>query len=602
MINLTIPALHAAYAAGKLTPQTVLAHIRERSQAYADYNIWIHLLSEAELAPYLDALADKPLASHPLWGVPFAIKDNIDLAGIPTTAGCEAFRHLPTESATVVQQLIAAGAIPVGKSNLDQFATGLNGTRSPYGACKNAFNPDYISGGSSAGSAVAVALGLSTFSLGTDTAGSGRVPACFNNLIGMKPSRGLISNHGVVRACRSLDCVNIFSWTSDDANSVLAVAEGLDEHDEYSRENPFANSPRHYGQVEHTLRIGVLPKTQLNFFGDEAYEQAYQDTIRKLSALEQPIDFIEIDYAPFLAAAKLLYEGPWVSERYLGTLPLSRDNPEAMLDVIRAIIEPATELRATEAFDSQYKLMALKRVCLKQLQELDCLLTPTTSKHFTIAEMQADPINANSQLGQYTNFVNLLDLSAIAIPTTFTNKQLPFGITLVADHFQDRKLLSIANTLLQGLQLPLASSDFPLSPSNATQIVKPKTHIPVVVCGAHMQDLPLNWQLRERGAKFLERTQSAPNYRLYALAGGPPYRPGMVYDEQNGRAIEVEIWAVPNAEFGSFVANIPSPLGIGKVTLSDGRQLSGFICEPFAINNATEITHLGGWRRYLETH
>jgi allophanate hydrolase len=601
MINLTISALRTAYASGELTPNRVIQTIHERAATFEDRNIWIHLLTQDELAPYLDNLVNKSPDTHPLWGIPFAIKDNIDLAGIPTTAACEEFTYLPKQSATVIQKLLDAGAIPVGKTNLDQFATGLNGTRSPYGVCKNAFNPDYISGGSSAGSAVAVALGLATFSLGTDTAGSGRVPACFNNLVGMKPSRGLISNHGVVRACRSLDCVNIFSFNTDDANTVLSIAEGNDPNDEYSRTNPYANLTRHYGKIEHTLHIGVLPASQLTFFGDIAYEQAYQETIEKLSGLDLSIQFIEVDYEPFLAAAKLLYEGPWVSERYLGTLPLSRDKPAAMLDVIRAIIEPAAELKAIDAFAAQYKLMALKKQCLAQLEKLDCLLTPTTSKHFTIEAMQADPINANSQLGQYTNFMNLLDLSAIAIPTTFTNKQLPFGITLVADHFKDRKLLSIANTILQSLKLPLGATEFQLAASEYNVPLTHEDNIEVVVCGAHMESLPLNWQLTERGGKLVERTHSAPAYRLYALAGGSLYRPGMVYDEQQGQTIEVEVWSVPKNEFGSFVADIPSPLGIGKVKLKSGRTLSGFICEPFGIEEAVEITELGGWRKYLQT-
>ena len=598
MINLSISSLRQAYAAGDLTPAEVMENIRIQAEKYTERNIWIYSLMEDELAVYLNSLKDKSPETHPLWGVPFAIKDNIDLAGVPTTAACAEFAYTPKQSATVVQHLIDAGAIPVGKTNLDQFATGLNGTRSPYGACQNAFDPEYISGGSSAGSAVSVALGLASFSLGTDTAGSGRVPACFNNLVGTKPSRGLLSNTGVVRACRSLDCVSIFSLNTDDANTVLAVAEGFDETDEYSRENPFANTSRHYGMTKRPLTVGVLPADQLTFFGDESYEKAYQATMDALAKLD--IEFIEVDYAPFLAAAKLLYEGPWVSERYLGTLPLSRDNPDAMMDVIREIIEPGKDLFATDTFASQYRLAELKQQCLKQLQTLDCLIAPTTSKHFTIEEMQANPIVANSQLGQYTNFVNLLDFSAVAIPTHFTEKGLPFGVTLIADHFKDRKLLSIANRIQQALPLPLGASEFPLEPSRYTDDVTLDDRIEVVVCGAHLEGLPLNWQLTERGAHLVEKTSSAAAYRLYALAGGPPYRPGLVFDENNGAAIEVEVWSVPAAEFGSFVAGIPSPLGIGKVSLADGSLRSGFICEPFGLEGAEEITAFGSWRNYMD--
>jgi len=604
-LNLSIDVLRTAYADGSLTPADLLEKIRKNSQHYTEKNIWIHPLSPEELTPYLNALKDKDPESHSLWGIPFAVKDNIDLAGIPTTAACPEYAYTPEKSATVVQQLIDAGAIPVGKTNLDQFATGLNGTRSPYGACKNAFDSAYISGGSSAGSAVSVALGLASFSLGTDTAGSGRVPAGFNNLVGTKPSRGLLSNTGVVRACRSLDCISIFSVNTDDANSVLAVAEGHDESDEYSRKNPYKNLARHYGQAnisaENVLKVGVLPKDQLEFFGYEAYAEAYTDTITKLSNLD--IELTEIDYEPFLAAAKLLYEGPWVSERYLGTLPLVKENPEAMLDVIREIIEPAGELLATDAFASQYKLLDLKNQCLKQLSQFDCLLTPTTSKHFTIEEMEQNPIVANSQLGQYTNFVNLLDMSAVSVPTGFTSKTLPFGITLIADHFEDRKLLSIANTIQQYLKLPLGATGHKLAETRSKNSITRSQTVHVAVCGAHLEGQPLNWQLTERGATLIEKTTTADGYRLYALAGGPPYRPALVYDKESARGapIEIEIWTVPVTEFGSFVAGIPAPLGIGKVILNDGNTIPSFICESHGVTNATEITQFGGWREYIKS-
>lgn len=602
-MNLTLDALRKAYANNEITPAQLVSYLNEKADDYEDHHIWIHHLSETELTPYLDALSDKSFDSHPLWGTPFAIKDNIDLAGIPTTAACREFSYTPTRTATVVQRLIDAGAIPLGKTNMDQFATGLNGTRSPFGACKNAFDPNYISGGSSSGSAVAVALGLATFSLGTDTAGSGRVPAGFNNLVGLKPSRGLLSNHGVVRACRSLDCVSLFTLTTDDANTVFAVAEGQDPEDEYSRKNPFANRARHYGKATGTVKIGLLPQAQLEFFGDQSYATAYRECIDHLSQLPQSeltIEFTEIDYAPFLEAARLLYEGPWVSERYLGALPLSRDNPAAMLDVIQSIIEPATRLPATDAFEASYRLQALKNQCLSQLESLDCLLVPTTTTHYTIDEIHADPIGSNSRLGQYTNFVNLLDMCALALPAGFTTKQLPFGITLIADHFHDRHLLSIANTIQQTLQLPLGATQIPLAPTGVPATTLSQESVDVVVCGAHLEGLPLNWQLTERGARLIEKTETAPCYRLYALAGGPPQRPGLVYDKQHGTTIEVEVWSVPTTEFGSFVAGIPSPLGIGKVKLKDQSERSGFICEPFGIEDATEITHYRSWRHYLD--
>ncbi|MCG7932538.1 MAG: allophanate hydrolase, partial [Candidatus Thiodiazotropha lotti] len=506
------------------------------------------------------------------------------------------FAYTPTASATVVERLIAAGAIPVGKANLDQFATGLNGTRSPWGACRNAFKPDYISGGSSSGSAVSVALGLASFSLGTDTAGSGRVPACFNNLIGLKPSRGLLSTKGLVPACRSLDCITLFACDTDDANLVLSVAEAYDADDEYSRNNPFQNQQRHYGERQGPLKIGVIPGKQLNFFGDQAYQQAYRDTLKQLET--DGIEFVEIEYQPFAEAARLLYEGPWVAERYLATQPLIDDNPEALFPVVREIIEPGKALQASSLFEAQYRLSGLKAICDRQLAAVDCLLTPTAGTCFTIEQMLQEPILRNSQLGYYTNFMNLLDLASVAVPTQMTASGLPFGITLVGDAFTDRALLSIAKRIHRQFELKIGASQYELQ-STAQPSVGDYNKIDVVVCGAHLQGLPLNWQLTERGATLKAKTETAPIYRMYALPGGPPARPGLILDEAAGEAIEVEVWSMPQSQFGSFVAAIPSPLGIGKLQLADGTEASGFICEPYAISNAEEITGYGGWKTYL---
>lgn len=589
-------ALAQAYQSNSKTPNQVMAEIRERAKGFESYNIWIHLLSEAEQAPYLDALKDKDPATHPLWGIPFAIKDNIDLAGIPTTAACPEFAYTPDSSAQVVQQLIDAGAIPVGKTNLDQFATGLNGTRSPYGACHNSFDFDHLSGGSSAGSAVSVALGLASFSLGTDTAGSGRIPACFNNLVGVKPSIGLLSATGLVPACRSLDCITIFAYNTDDANTALAAAEGFDARDGYSRKNPFSNQARQYGLREGDLTVGIIEPSQLKFFGDEAYAKAYQATLNQLT--EQGFSFKEIDYAPFDEIAKLLYEGPWVSERYIAAQPLIDENPDAVFPVVREIIAPGGKPPATTLFKAQYRIKELQQVCLAQMAEVDCLLTPTAGRHFTIAEMLEEPIKRNSELGYYTNFMNLIDLASVAVPTQFTETGMPFGITLVGPTFSDRMLLSIANRIQRALPLPKGALAYPAIPVNNSTVATPES-IDVVVCGAHLEGQPLNWQLTERGATLQSKTSTAPVYRLYALAGGPPMRPGMQLNETNGAAIEVEVWRVPSAEFGSFVAGIPAPLGIGKLKLVDGRLVSGFICEGYALEEAKDITEFGSWRSYL---
>lgn len=591
-----ISALRSAYAEGTLTPSILMANIRQRASEFEAHNIWISLLTEQQQAGYLSALADKDPKSCPLWGIPFAIKDNIDLAGIPTTAACKDFAYTPEVSARVVQCLLDAGAIPVGKTNLDQFATGLNGTRSPWGACKNAFKPEYISGGSSSGSAVSVALGLASFSLGTDTAGSGRVPACFNNLIGLKPSRGLLSAAGMVPACRSLDCMTVFAYDTDDANAVLTVAEGYDQDDAYSRHNPFQNQFRHYGVRGGKLKVGVMPHEKLNFFGDDAYAKAYQETLESLAT--QDIEFVEIDYAPFEEAANLLYEGPWIAERYIATQPLIDKNPGSIFPVVRDIIAPGGTPKATALFAAEYRLSALKQACDRILTQVDCLLTPTAGKCFTIAEMLDEPILRNTQLGYYTNFMNLLDLASIAVPTKMADNGLPFGITLVGPAFSDRALLSIANRIHARANLTAGALGFDIKYSEANTVAE-TNNIDVLVCGAHLEGLPLNWQLTERGATLKSKTETAPVYRMYALAGGPPYRPGLILDEDNGASITVEIWSVPADQFGSFVDGIPAPLGIGKVHIADGSAVSGFICEPYGLDGAEEITALGGWREYL---
>jgi len=593
--NLSLRALRQAYASGETTPEQVMTGIHQRTADYEDHNIWIHLLDGEALQPYLSRLASLDPADHPLWGVPFAIKDNIDLAGVPTTAACPAFSYTPEQSARVVQQLIAAGAVPVGKANLDQFATGLVGSRSPYGPGVNAFDPRYISGGSSAGSAVSVALGLASFSLGSDTAGSGRVPAAFNNLVGVKPTRGLLSAQGMVPACQSLDCMSIFALNVEDAAEVLAACEGEDRQDPYSRPNPFGNNARHYAPWAGELTVGVIAPDHLRFFGDDGYAGAYQAALDALA--QAGVQTVAVDYTVFDDAARLLYEGPWVAERYIACHPLIEERPEALLPVTRGIIEPGGKALAVSLFRAQYRLETFRREVREVLSGVDCLLTPTAGRLFTLDEIAQEPVRHNSELGYYTNYMNLLDLSALAVPAGFTDAGLPFGVTLVADTFADRRLLSIASRLQSVFGATQGAGRHPVSPSDA-QPLRVRDDIPVVVCGAHLEGLPLNWQLREREATLLERTTTAPNYRFYALHGGPPYRPGLVRSDQ-GAAIEVEVWSVPASEFGSFVAGIPSPLAIGKVELADGRLESGFLCEPHGLDGAEEITAHGGWKAYL---
>lgn len=432
----SIAQLRALYSSGATTPHAVIADIRQRIVADSDNPIWLHVLDDTELAPYLAQLEQRAPESHPLWGIPFAIKDNIDLAGIPTTAACPAFAYTPTQHATVVQQLLAAGAIPVGKTNLDQFATGLVGTRSPYGAVKNAYVPEFISGGSSSGSAVAVARGHVAFALGTDTAGSGRVPASLNQLVGVKPSKGLLSTTGVVPACRSLDCVSLFAHDLTDAQLLLQLTQGFDASDVYSRRLPL-----HSTAVTDPV-IAVPRQDQLEFFGNAEARQLFSKTLARLHSL--PITLIDIDFTPFMEAARLLYQGPWVTERWLVAQALLENQPDALLPVTRSIIAAGKHFSAAETFSAHYRLAALRRAVEPILASVDAVLTPTIGSPYTLAQVQSQPLLHNSELGTYTNFMNLLDLAALAVPTDRFSNGLPNGITLFADAGSDNTLLALA--------------------------------------------------------------------------------------------------------------------------------------------------------------
>jgi allophanate hydrolase len=589
---LSIGQLQQAYREGRQTPAGVLADIRVRAADLAASNIWIHLLTEAETASYLEALAQQDPATLPLYGIPFAIKDNIDLAGIATTAGCAAFSYIPNDSAFVVERLIAAGALPVGKTNLDQFATGLVGTRSPWGATRNAFNPDYISGGSSSGSAVAVARGLASFALGTDTAGSGRVPAAFNNLVGVKPSRGLLSTRGVVPACRSLDCVSLFTLDCGDAAEVMEVLTAYDAQD------PYARKARRMPSAGTDFRFGIPDERQLEFFGDRQAAALYGKAVDRLRGLGG--EAVTVDFQPFIDTARLLYEGPWVAERYAAIEQFIETRPEELLPVTRGIIEPGGALRSVDAFKAQYRLQELKRQADTVWNTVDFMLTPTTGTIYTIDAVNADPVTLNSNLGYYTNFMNLLDYAAVAVPAGWRDGGLPGGITLFAPAFHDTALMQHAARLHHAAGLTLGATAQPVPPPPMPGERVDGT-IRLVVCGAHMQGLPLNHQLTGRNARLVNTTRTAACYRLYALAGGPPFRPGLVRDEQQGTAIDVEVWELPLPELGSFVAGVPAPLGIGSVELADGSREKGFICEPYALAAARDITAFGGWRGFLES-
>lgn len=588
--NLTINAVRESYARGIETPESLFGKLRSQALAQKEFNAWIYLLSEEELQTYLDALKLKPIASTPLWGIPFAIKDNIDLANIPTSAGCEAFTYIPENSATVIALLIEAGAIPLGKTNLDQFATGLVGTRSPFGEGKNVFNTAYISGGSSAGSAIATALGQVSFALGTDTAGSGRVPAAFNNLVGHKPTKGLLSTVGVVPACKSLDCVSIFALNSEDVVQVLDVAANADDDDPYSRKNISFNS-KHYWKDENPKAFSFAVPDQLDFDGDAESEELFHLACKHLKELGGQLT--QIDFEPFLKAANLLYEGPWVAERVWATQDVNRDN---MLPVIQDILATAKNFDVTDTFDAQYKLLSLKRICDRELAKVDFVVTPTTPTCYLRSDIEKEPIFLNSKLGTYTNFMNLLDYTATAIPVGKLSSKVSWGVTLFSRAFTDIRLLSFAGALHRQFDLPLGATPHALSSSTTNGRIAPEEKVDVVVCGAHLLGQPLNWQLQDRGAKFKAKTATKPSYALYALPDGK--RPALV-PKESGTAIEVEVWQMPMAELGSFVAGIPSPLGIGKVTLDSGETLTGFICEQGGIADAEDISRFGGWRAYL---
>ena len=590
--SLDIQALLAGYRGGTFSPAEVMEEVLARIDA-APEHVWIARLTREQVSAYVDALQGASPDTHPLYGIPFAIKDNIDLEAVPTTAACAGFQYIPVESAHVVQRLIDAGAIPLGKTNLDQFATGLVGVRSPYGACRNSFQPEYISGGSSSGSAVAVATGLVSFALGTDTAGSGRVPAAFNNLVGLKPTRGVLSTRGVVPACRSLDVVSIFALNSLDGGSVFKVAADFDGQDAYAR--PMQTPTLSYGIPGEGFRFGVPQADQLEFFGDEESRELYLAAVARLELLGG--EAVEIDFAPFLEAARLLYEGPWVSERYVAVEELMTAKPEALLEVTRTIIGGGATPTAASAFKAQYRLMELKRRSESVWDEVGFIVTPTAGTIYRIDEVEADPIRLNSNLGYYTNFMNLLDLSALAVPAGFRDDGLPNGVTLFAPAFYDRELLGVGARLHRQLGGTMGATGVAL-PEATPQAGSKSAWLPVAVCGAHMEGLPLNHQLIERGGRLLSRTTTAPGYKLYLLPGGPPLRPGLVQDK-DGTAIEVEVWELPVVNLGDFLNQIPAPLGLGRVQLADGGSVTGFLCEGYAVAGAEEITGFGGWRNFL---
>ena len=589
----TVAAIVAAHRAGTVSPAQTVARSFARIRDHNDPAIFISLRDEKQALAEAEALTEKDAAQLPLYGIPVAVKDNIDVAGLPTTAACPAFAYSPAHDATAVARLRAAGAIIVGKTNLDQFATGLVGVRSPYGIPNNPMRSDLIPGGSSSGSAVAVSAGLVPLALGTDTAGSGRVPAMLNNIVGLKPSLGLISTAGLVPACRTLDCVSVFSLSVDDAMTALAAIAGPDSADPYSRSRPLAQLTA----FPANLRLGVPRDGQLIFFGDKAAEAAYGDALRRWTALGATL--VGFDLEPFYETARLLYEGPWVAERYLVIRDLLASSPDSIHPVTREITIAGARLSAVDTFAALYRLQVLRRISERAFAGIDALVLPTAPTVYSTAQVLANPIELNSRLGTYTNFVNLLDLCGLALPAAIRSDDIPFGITLLAPAGQDAQLASIGRVFHADTKLTMGAGSLPQPPLARLPVGVSGDEIALAVVGAHLTGMALNGELSARGGRLLEVTATAPDYRLYALPTTPP-KPGMLRVERGtGSPIELELWALSAAAFGKFVAAIPSPLSIGTISLADGRDVKGFLVEPAAVDGARDISAFGGWRAFV---
>ncbi|XQY92614.1 allophanate hydrolase [Metabacillus sp. HB246100] len=568
-LKLTVNWLREKYEANVLTPNEVMEVIIQRAKEDEEKNIWIIAPNMDQIQPYLDRLSTIDFHSSPLWGVPFAIKDNIDLAHMPTTAGCAEYQYIPSEHATVVERLVNAGAIPIGKTNLDQFATGLVGTRSPYGETHNSLRPELISGGSSSGSAVSVARGQAVFSLGTDTAGSGRVPAALNNLVGLKPSLGAWSTLGVVPACASLDCVTVFTHNLEDAYQVDTIVRGYDEKDPWSRDlaRPKRELPKKI----------CLPDNDLPFYGPYAqeYKQAWNQAVQRIQRLNIPIEYI--DYQFFAEAAAILYDGPFVAERWAELGGFIDEHPGASFPVTEKILRSGSQSKydAASVFQSMHKLQEFKRKASRILKDA-VLVTPTAGGTWTREQVFEDPIQTNSKMGLYTNHCNLLDLSAVAVQAGDASENLPFGITF------------FALTQGEGLLAEACKQFLTNDSKEATTLI--------AVCGLHMRGFPLEKQMLEHGATFIREAVTAEKYQFIKLAT-EPQKPGLIRKHSGGKAIELEIWEMPISSFGSFAKSIPAPLGLGKIELDNGAEIPGFICESYAAEGAVDITEAGSWRR-----
>ncbi|MEN6669639.1 allophanate hydrolase [Psychrobacter sp. B38] len=597
-MNWTIKDWQSAYANNEIQLSDLLDYVTDIGN---DNHAWIEIATTEQLITQLDHIATQHAKDLPLYGIPFAVKDNIDVAGFHTTAGCSAPLYLAEKDAHVVAKLKAAGAVVVGKTNLDQFATGLVGTRSPYGAVANSFNPDYISGGSSSGSAVSVANGTVPFALGTDTAGSGRVPAGHNNIVGLKPTKGWLSSTGLIPACRLNDVISIFALGVDEAWQVAQIMKGYDKEDDYSRVHP-ATAP-----VAFSLGKIAIPDT-LEFYGDAESERAFEVAIKQLKSMGYEIT--PIDFTVFNKLAETLYNDSWVSERAFAIDQfVSRDD---ILPITRQIISQADNYSAVDAMSAEYTRAAHSRHIQQVLSEFDALMVPTAPTIYTIDAVNTDPLTKNSHMGAYTNFVNLADLSALALPNVIAKDGLPRGVTFIAMAWHDEALANFGHQWQAALNIPMGISqkiyesdhDQPYDEQSDKSLIPLSTvfdsdsSVELAVVGAHLSGMPLNYQLTDRGGVLSEKTQTAPSYQLFALAGSTPAKPGLKR-HRDGDSIAVEVWRIPKARFGEIVSEVPSPLGIGNVELADGRWVKSFICEEYGFAGGTDVTAFGGWKSYL---
>jgi allophanate hydrolase len=583
----TVAEILDAYRSGAVKPEDIVARSFARIRARDDPAIFISLREEADVIAEARTLARDGDKTLPLYGIPVAVKDNIDVRGLPTTAACPAYLYRPQKDAACVARLREAGALILGKTNLDQFATGLVGVRTPYGVGRNLFNPKLVPGGSSTGSALAVAAGLTPLALGTDTAGSGRVPAGFNNIVGLKPSRGLISTTGVVPACRTLDCVSVLALTVDDAVEMLGVLAA-----------PDAGRLHPVGPMPQGVKLGVPLPGQRLFFGDRASETAYEAALAQFAALGAKI--VEFDIEPFYAAARLLYEGPWVAERFLTVKALVASSPESMHPITRQILLAGAHGTAADAFAAFYQLDDLRRVRDATFRTIDAMVLPTAPTIYTLEQVAADPIGLNSRLGTYTNFVNLLDMCGLAVPASMRPDGVPFGATLLAPAGADMALAAIGREFHAATGLTLGALGDEQPPLAQRRVKPAEGDVSIAVVGAHLSGMPLNGELRSVGARLIERTATAPHYRLYALPGTRPPKPGLLRVKNGaGAAIEIEVWSMSESAFGRFVAAVPPPLSIGTLDVGNGRGVKGFLVEAEAVAGARDISSFGGWRAFM---